>query len=448
MQASSTITHQRSSFSVEELDARMREVAKGDQEAEAAIKRVLPSKFWQFILMNGGLNGKLTEYFGDYRPEMVVDRDGEQIPPIDHWYFKTPIPQAYQEVVIKCRKALSSKAQRLFDGGKREMKIASIACGTLFDITRAEYPKEMKIKIYGFDTDPESLALAKRNLERQNIEGEILKKDAWEPLQEEEFDAVVCNGFTFYIQSDERLITLFKIAQRSLKFDGIFCTSFMPPMDQWDNADWKKSDPEGSALLDKLRVIPRKWHANFRSSELITQLLQRCGFSKVEIDVDRRHIHSLAIGYNRTLNYERILKVLNSRWFHDIYNENNKRQISVAAHFLYEGFSRERLEEAEEVVLNETRELIKDTFIKIIKENDKGLTSLVIPYPPFTNKDRAFTDIMINYLNNFATIKIHKQSIGPQNVNPPGSPIECFQLQITWESKEISRIVEVLSTEW
>lgn len=254
------------------------------------------SKYWSFYVMNGGLNGILTQYMTEYPEKGAktgIDFEGDTIPDIDHWYFKTPLIQAYQNIISSFKKVAQKKVDQLRKEG-REIAIASLASGTLYDVLSLDFPQG-KIHLYARDNDKGSLAYAKKNAEKKGLLKSVTfdQKDVLDTLPENAFDVVALNGFSFYVGEDDTLQKLFTQIKKSLKKDGILYVTFIRPMSDWNIKDIPQEDLDKIDLM--MKIIPSKWTAKFRSCNDMKKLASKAGFSSVRIIKDSRAIHSALV---------------------------------------------------------------------------------------------------------------------------------------------------------
>ncbi len=287
-------------LSSDKLDTDKKQLLQGKMESDTW-KQMQLSSYWRHNIFNGGLNGPFTEYFACFNPQWKVDFWGESVQPIDITYLNEhAIPRAYQSTVLKTQTLLSEKVKELLISGKQNIEIGSLACGTMYDVLGATYENRMKVSFSGFDVDKESLQLAQEKANKLGYAKEqinLIECDVVNfPLPEKQFDAVVCNGFSFYID-DESLSQLIESVERSLKPNGIFLMSFIQPPTAWQmNEEEKKVSITVREILD---VLPKNWSANLRTSSQVQSLVEKSGLSDVSIIEESHQIHPLILAHKR-----------------------------------------------------------------------------------------------------------------------------------------------------
>lgn len=263
--------------------------------------QIQQSSYWRHNIFNGGLNGPFTEYFACFNPQWKVDFWGEHVQPIDITYLNGhAIPRAYQSIVLKTQKILSEKVNEWLISGKQNIEIASLACGTMYDVLEANYEDRKKVAFAGFDLDKESLQLAQEKASALGYAREQIKLTECDavssPLPENQYEAVICNGFSFYI-NDESLSRVIENVKKALKPNGIFLMSFIQPPAMWQmNEEEKKVSKIVKEILD---AVPMNWSANLRTDKQARSLVEKSGLTDVSVLEESHQIHSLILAYKR-----------------------------------------------------------------------------------------------------------------------------------------------------
>jgi 2-polyprenyl-3-methyl-5-hydroxy-6-metoxy-1,4-benzoquinol methylase len=260
-------------------------------------EQIRQSSFWRHALYNGGLSGPFTEYFACFNPLWEGDFWGEKVQPIERIYLSQhAIPRAYQSTVAKTRHILAEHARKLAISGQEKIKIASLACGTMYDVFGADYAEKKKISVLGRDVDSESLQLAKEKASlngffEENVhfqECDVVKQQ----IKKNEYDIIVCNGFSFYL-NDHDLSQVINNVRNALKPKGIFIMSFIQPLNCWNmNENEKKVDDIVRPILE---TFPKKWSSNLRTSDQVMELVKENGFKDVTVVSEAHGIHPLIL---------------------------------------------------------------------------------------------------------------------------------------------------------
>lgn len=259
------------------------------------IQKVRESAFWRFYFVNGGLSGRYTEYFASFDTEMKEDFWGEPVTEIDKLYLNSHhLPLAYRETVANCRERVVEHVKTLVEKEEKSLvKIASLACGTMFDVLEVEYPTQ-NIEFVGYDIDALSLKYAeKKAMEFRKTkpltthDADVMKTE----LPPQEYDVVVCNGFSFYLTEEKTLQELIQKVEKTLKPGGIFLMSFILPPSQWKISEKEKQTHE--QIHNIFDAIVAKWTASFRTSDTILSYCSEAGFASTECIRESHDIHPL-----------------------------------------------------------------------------------------------------------------------------------------------------------
>jgi len=258
-------------------------------------KEIQASSFWRHNIYNGGLSGPFTEYFALFETTWKKDFWNKDIQNIDHVYLNEhALPLAYRSTILKTQKILSEKVEELLNSGEQKIEISSLACGTMYDALGAKYKNSEKITFSGFDVDQESLELAQEKASILGYENQRIKLTKCNvvssSLPENQYDIVVCNGFSFYID-DESLLRVIENVKKALKPNGVFLMSFIHPPTEWRLSDTEKK--VGEVIQKIFDVFPMNWSANLRTDAQIRPLLEKGGFSDVSILEEGHQIHPL-----------------------------------------------------------------------------------------------------------------------------------------------------------
>lgn len=264
-------------------------------------RQIQQSSYWRHNIFNGGLSGPFTEYFACFNPRWKVDFWGERVQPIDILYLnRHAIPQAYQSTVAKTQQILSEKVKELLTYRKENIEVASLACGTMYDVLGANYDDRSKVNFSGFDIDKESLQLVHEKARTLGyakekirlIECDIVKTS----LPENQYDIIVCNGFSFYI-NDQSLGQLIENVKKALKPDGTFVMSFIQPFTMWQmNEEEKKI---GKVVKDILDAVPMNWSANLRTGDQVLSIVEKSGLTNVSVLEESHQIHPVVLAQKK-----------------------------------------------------------------------------------------------------------------------------------------------------
>jgi hypothetical protein len=264
-------------------------------EAKIFLNDAAGTPYWRFYMVNGGLNGPLTEYMTlfheDYAP-VQKDFFGNPLKEMDRWYFEdSPFILAYQQNHRNCRSLVEAHLEKIRSSEDDPLKLASIACGTMYEFMKIKLPEDKKAELYAYDIDAASVQSALANGKKYSRAVVARQQDAWKDLPDAPFDVITCNGFTFYENDDERLTSLFRNFYNSLNKGGVMISSFILPKDQWKTTDttaetWRKL----GLMMD---LIPSKWTAAFRDKDRMKAIAIKAGFDEASIrfEDEPRNIH-------------------------------------------------------------------------------------------------------------------------------------------------------------
>lgn len=261
--------------------------------------QIQQSSYWRHNIFNGGLSGPFTEYFACFNPQWKVDFWGQRVQPIDITYLNEhAIPRAYQSTVLKTQQILSEKVKEWQASGKKNIEIGSLACGTMYDVLGASYEDREKITFSGFDVDKESLKLVQEKANTLGYTSEQLKIIECDvvssPLQENQYDAIVCNGFSFYI-NDESLGQVIENVKKALKPNGVFLMSFIQPPTMWQMSE--EEQKVSKVVKEILDAVPMNWSANLRTDSQVRSLIEKGGLTNVSILEESHQIHPLIVAF-------------------------------------------------------------------------------------------------------------------------------------------------------
>jgi SAM-dependent methyltransferase len=263
--------------------------------------QIQQSSYWRHNIFNKGLNGPFTEYFACFNPQWKVDFWGERVQLIDIKFLdEHALPRAYKSTVWNTQQILAKKVDELLISGKSNVKIASLACGTMYDVLGTKFKNPKKVSFCGIDADKESLRLAEEKAKSLGYDNEQIKTQQCDivssSLTEDEYDVIICNGFSFYIK-DESLIHLIENVKRALKTNGIFLMSFIQPPTMWQmDEEEKKVD---KIIKEIYNAVPMNWSTNLRTSDEVLSLVKKGGLSDVSILEEKHHIHPLILAHKR-----------------------------------------------------------------------------------------------------------------------------------------------------
>ncbi len=289
-------------FSSDKMDAKMTESLRALIVTDLW-KEIEQSSYWRHQIYNGGLSGPFTEYFACFNPQWKVDFWDQRVQPIDVLYLSQhAIPLAYQATVSNTQKILSEKVNELslelVEGQKIE--IASLACGTMYDVLGANYKDRTKISFTGYDLDQESLKLISEKASHLGYDSEQVKVEQCDitstSLPQNTYDIIVCNGFSFYID-DTSLSQLIKNVEKALKSNGIFLMSFIQPQESWKmSEEEKKVNNIVQGIFD---AVPMNWSSNLRSVNQVWDLVRTEGLVDLSISWEIHHIHPLLVAHKK-----------------------------------------------------------------------------------------------------------------------------------------------------
>jgi SAM-dependent methyltransferase len=186
----------------------------------------------------------------------------------------------------------------LLNSGRQNVEIASLACGTMYDVLEADYEDRKKVSFTGFDVDNESLRLVREKAEKLGYDNERINLRACDivstPLPEAQYDVIVCNGFSFYI-NDESLGQLIENVKRALKPNGILLMSFIQPPAAWQMSEEEKK--VSTVVKEILDAVPMNWSANLRTGDQVLSLVKKSGLTDVSVLEEQHHIHPLILAH-------------------------------------------------------------------------------------------------------------------------------------------------------
>jgi len=241
------------------------------------------SVFWRFYLMNGTLNGTLTEFMTLYpeNKETSLNPWGDPITSFEREHFESPLIMAYQQNHILCKTTVQKHLQSKDRTGEK-LKVASVACGTLYEFRYIPTLEHASLEMFGYENDEKSLKLASAKASEIGRNIVVKNQDPQNSLADAPFDVIIWNGSSFYMANDEKLLSIFSNFNASLKDGGIAIISFILPRSEWNHNEASVQLKKKAELWQKL--IPSKWTAAFRSYDTMTQIAMKAGFLKENIE--------------------------------------------------------------------------------------------------------------------------------------------------------------------
>lgn len=262
---------------------------------EGVWKEIQHSSYWRHNIFNGGLSGPFTEYFASFNPQWKVDFWGEPVQPIDIKYLSEhAIPRAYQSTVVKTQQILSKTVKELLNSGTQHVQVASLACGTMYDVLGTQYEDRAKVSFFGYDIDQESLRLVQEKAKTLGYRNDQITLSASDvicsSLPENQYDIIICNGFSFYV-NDESIGQLIEKVNRALKANGIFLMSFIQPATLWRMNE--AEEKVNKAVQEIFNAVPMNWTSHLRTGDEVCDLVRKNGWARVSVLEEEHHIHPL-----------------------------------------------------------------------------------------------------------------------------------------------------------
>lgn len=258
------------------------------------LKKLEESYLGRFLISNKGLDGQITQYvvlypqYKDEHPGWFPD--GSKMEPFDEYFLnRFPIIQATQQRFNIFQEQLTKHI-------KSQSIVASLPCGLMDDLLTLDLPDDFSGKLVGIDADPLSIQRASQNAlekKRDHI-CDFYVKDAWNLEQSDAYDIITSNGLNIYVDTDLKVISLYKSFFDALKAGGILITSFVtPPPVISEASEWDLSQIDMSAvILQKqalMELIGVNW-THFYTSEQTRSHLEQVGFENIEFHWDQQRM--------------------------------------------------------------------------------------------------------------------------------------------------------------
>ncbi len=246
----------------------------------------------RFLISNKGLDGQITQYvvlypqYKDKHPGYFPD--GSRMETFDEYFLNCfPIIQATQQ-------RFNIFQEQLTQHIKSESVVASLPCGLMDDLLTLDLPDDFSGKLVGIDADPLSIQKASQNaLEKhRNYICDFYVKDAWNLGQSSAYDIITSNGLNIYVDTDLKVISLYKSFFDALKPEGILITSFVtPPPTISEASEWDMSQIDMSAIVSQKEALTELIGVNWTHFYTSTQThshLEQAGFKNIEFHWDQQ----------------------------------------------------------------------------------------------------------------------------------------------------------------
>ena len=271
------------------------------QQQCVIVKQLMQFNLGRFLLMNGGFNAYWTRYISgsllNQGHGSKWNDEGKQQSPLEYWILhQHPVSYAMQDRLCITRKQLQKRLQN-------NSKFTSLPCGAMDDLLGLDLPPhdQCKVQFIGMDIDSTALELAKQAAKNKGLAQyvKLQQQDAWNLNTHEEFDAIVCLGFTSYESNVKRVEQLYAKFCRALKKGGVLITNFItlsPQQDPDSLWDMEQIRPKNLSLHHVIfkKILAMKWD-NRRSMLQTKTLLINAGFSSCRFYPDRYKVSLTAV---------------------------------------------------------------------------------------------------------------------------------------------------------
>lgn len=249
-----------------------------DKDEELAMVDELEKfELGQFLLANGGLNGRWTAYLIQEAPKLKLKND------LENWMVnKAPVVRATQERSHIFQEQINKYLHT-------NSVVASVPCGTMHELHSLNFDGVYDVTLVGIDLDKESLKLAKEKFKPSRFyTTEFKRKNAWHLKDKEKYNIMVSNGLNIYEPNNDKVTDLYDQFYNALIPGGVLITSFLtPPPGASNKSTWTNYTSE-DALKQKAifkDIIQAKWQV-FRTEEETRSQLKKAGFETVEVIYD------------------------------------------------------------------------------------------------------------------------------------------------------------------
>lgn len=236
-------------------------------------------KLGQFLLTNGGLNGKWTSYLIHEAPKKKLYN------PLENWIVNNaPVVKATQERSRIFQEQINKYLHT-------NSVVASIPCGTMHELHSLNFDGIYDVTLVGIDLDQESIKLAKEKFEPSRFyHTEFQQKNAWHLNEKDKYNIVVSNGLNIYEPDHDKIIELYSQFNNALISGGILITSFLTPSPELSAKSTWRNYSADDALKQKAifkDIIQAKWQA-FRTEDETREQLEKAGFKIVDVIYDNQ----------------------------------------------------------------------------------------------------------------------------------------------------------------
>ncbi len=268
----------------EKIDKIKKRIKLKNENAEVQIKileQLSEFELGRFLILNKGLNGFWTSYLINHIYGTKKISQLERI-----FLEELPTVQATQNRAKIFQKQIQNRI-------KNNSIFASIPCGTAEDLLTLNFKSYKNIQLIGIDLDRNSLNLAQRIAEKNNLKNSFTTQNlnAWKLNFENKFDLITSNGLNIYEKNEKKIVKLYENFYNALKNKGALITSFLtfpPTLDK--NSPWKmetlnkeKLDLQKIIFSDILKV---NWQS-FNHKKDFKKMLENIGFSNIKIYSDK-----------------------------------------------------------------------------------------------------------------------------------------------------------------
>eukprot|EP01135_Chromosphaera_perkinsii_P002954 Nk52_evm65s230 gene=Nk52_evmTU65s230 len=246
------------------------------------LKLAADSELMRFILVNKGVNGRMTRIFTYHH----MCRFAPGLNP-----YGTPL-DPLEELFLEKFRLIQSTAERarIFD---REIQkliepnkvIGSIPCGVFTDVLTLDYSKVSGYKLIGMDLDPNSLSQARQIAMNLNVseQTELKEVDILAMDFQDTFDVLVSSGITLYMSNNEDIIQFYSKLYKALKKGGTLVTSFCTVEKEWVLGEEDKEIKRLEIVVLE-EILEVAWRNTVSTENLKEQLISG-GFERENIDI-------------------------------------------------------------------------------------------------------------------------------------------------------------------
>lgn len=270
------------------------------QQRLSLLNQLSQFELGRFLILNRGINGYWTDYILTYPKRGKItglSSDHSPLTALEQFILdKAPVIQATQE---RFTQFLRQNQRQVAN----DHHLACIPSGLMGELLYLDYRNIKQIQLTGIDFDTETLKQSEALAQQYHLDAYTCyqRHDAWQLPFQGSFDLISSNGLNIYEPDPQKVSELYQSFFTALKPQGKLVTSFLtPPPGAQSTGEWQLEKIDKTALATQYtifaEILAAKWQC-FMSSQQMIAILEKIGYSDVEVFPDTAHIFPTIIAY-------------------------------------------------------------------------------------------------------------------------------------------------------